>query len=236
MKEELMSIPIKGLALGILIGLIVGIAVGYAVTPKVDVTPFEEQISELEGQVAELQNDLDNKSAQILDFQAQIDEKDSQISELQSQIETASGQMTALLALISTKNSEIGDLLNQVSELQSQVEELKQLIPPYTRGEWNLVESFQGISGLTTDYFYIGGAELRLNWTWTSSTEEFAGFSIQLYQQGQTVIKDAWSSLQKEGTTRAHNIESANYFLKIIAINLDQWNVTVEVYIPDQTE
>jgi archaellum component FlaC len=233
MKEELKSLPVKELGLGIIIGLIIGIAVGYAVTPEVDITPFEERISELEGQVASLQGDTENKSTQIADLQVLVSEKDGQISELQSEVETKDSEITALRVQISGKNSEIADLQNQVSQLQSQVVELRQWVSPYTEGEWNLVAFFQGNSGLTTDYFYVAGPELRLNWSWSSIVEEYAGFSIYLYREGETIITEACPSLQKEGSTFIHGIEAAYYYLKISEANLDQWDITVEVWIPE---
>ena len=233
MTEELKSLLTKELGLGIVIGLIIGIAVGYAVTPKVDITPFEQRISDLEGEVTDLQNDLENRSIQITDLQAQISERDSQISELESQIEDKDNQMAVLELQISEKESQAAALQNQMLQLQSQVRELEQLIPPYTKGEWNLVDSFQGISGVTTRYFYVGGTEIRLNWTWSSSVEKGAEFSILLYQQGQTIITEACLSLEEDGTTYVHNIEAASYYLKISEANLDQWNVTVEAWIPE---
>jgi len=39
--------------------------------------------------------------------------------------------------------------------------------------------------------------------------------------------------LQEEGTTFAHSIASANYYLDISEANLDQWTVTVEVWMPE---
>ena len=233
MKEELRSLSIKGLGLGAIAGLIIGIAVGYAVTPQVDVTPFEQRISDLEEQVADLQSEIDNRTLQIADLQTQISEKDSEISELQSQIETKDNQMAALQSQVSEKNSQIAALQNQISQLQSQVEELEQLVPPYTMGAWNLVASFQGNSGLTTEFFHVAGTELRLNWSWTSSVQENAEFSMYLYRQGETIITEASISLQQEGVTYVHDLEAAYYYLRISEANLDQWNVTIEVWLPE---
>lgn len=233
MKEELRSLAIRELGLGIVIGLIVGIAVGYAVTPQVDVTPFEQRISDLEVQVTDLQNDVENKSALIADLQTQISEKDSQISELQSQIETKTDWVTALELQISEKKNEVAALQDQMLQLQSKVGELEQLVPTYTKEVWNLVDSFQGTSGLTTDYFYVAGTELRLNWSWSSRVEECAEFSIYLCREGEGIFVDMCTSLPKEGTTHIHNVEAASYYLKISEANLDQWIVTVEFRIPD---
>jgi capsule polysaccharide export protein KpsE/RkpR len=233
MKEELKSLPVKELGLGIVIGLIIGIAVGYAVTPKVDITQFEQRISELEGQVTNLQNEVENKSTQIDDWKLQVSEKESQISELQSEVETKKNQTMALQVQVNKKNSEIAALENLVEQLQSQLVELRQMVSPYTEGEWNLVGTFQGSSGLTTDYFYVAGPELLLNWSWTSSVEEYAEFNVYIYRKGETAYTEACMSLGKNETTRIHDIEPGYYYLKIVQANLDQWNITVEVWIPE---
>jgi len=233
MREELKSLSIKELGLGIVVGLIIGIAVGYVVTPKVDITPFEQRISDLEGEVTNLQDDLENRSMQITDLQTQVSEKDSQIDRLESEIETKDDQLTALHLQITQKSSQIASLQNQMSQLESQVEELKRLVLPYPPGEWNLARSFQGDSGLTTDYFYIAGTEIRLNWTWSSGMEEYADLSIYLYREGETIITESCMSLSKEGTTHVHDIEVGYYYLEIFQANLDEWNVTVEFRAPD---
>jgi len=78
---------------------------------------------------------------------------------------------------------------------------------------------------------------LRINWKWTSSVEEYASFSIYLYKEGQTFATEMLVFLQKEGTTYIHNVKVANYYLEISEANLDQWKVTVEVFIlaPEQS-
>ena len=233
MKEELRSLPLKELGLGIVIGLIIGIAVGYAVTPKVDVTQYEQQISELEGQVTYLQNEVENRSIQIDNLTLQVSKKENQIAELQSEVETKNNQMMALQVQVNEKNSYIAALQNQVEQLQSQLVELRQMVSPYTEGEWNLIETFQGSSGLTTDYFYVAGPELLLNWSWTSSVEEYAEFNVYVYRRGETAYTEACMSLGKNETTHVHNIEPGYYYLKIVQANLDQWNITVEVWIPE---
>lgn len=233
MREELKSLSVKELGLGIVIGLIIGIAVGYAVTPKVDITPFEQRISELQGEVTDLQEDLENTSMQITDLQTQVSEKDSQIGDLESEIQTRDDLLTALQLQITEKNSQMASLQNQISQLESQVEELRRLVLPYPPGEWNLARSFQGNSGVTTDYFYIAGTEIRLNWTWSSGMEEYAELSIYLYREGETIITEQCLSLPKEGTTYVHDIEVGYYYLVISQANLDEWNVTVEFRAPD---
>ena len=214
-----MSLSIRNLAIGIVIGLAIGLVSGYVLTPKGDTVDLEQRIDELEEQVSNLQTAIDNKDAQTSNLQAQLDEKNTQITSLQ--------------ARISEKDVEITDLESQIQEKNSRISELEQLVPPYRRGEWNLIVTFQGQSETITDYFYIAGTELRINWTWTSSVEEFASFGISLYEEGQTTSTEWFFNLQKEGTAYVHNIEAANYYLDISEANLDQWRATVEVFTPE---
>ena len=74
---------------------------------------------------------------------------------------------------------------------------------------------------------------MRLNYTWTSTVEEFASFSISLYKKGQTIATEWLFNLQKTGTTFVHNVDIANYYLEISEANLDYWTVTIEVFIEE---
>jgi len=142
------------------------------------------------------------------------------------------GQISNLQAQLTQKNSQIQQLQEQVNSLTQEVTRLRALLGPIRTGAWNLIKTFQGASGFITDYFYVAGADLRINWTWRSSAEQFAGFSIYIYKEGQTVFTGAFLSLQDKGTTFVHNLTPANYYLKISEANLDQWIITVEVWIP----
>ena len=150
----------------------------------------------------------------------------TQTQDLQNQINSLQSQVDNLQNQVTQKDS-------QIQALQQQVSDLETLLGPIRKGDWNLIETFQGSSGLKTDYFYVAGTDLRINWTWVSSIEQFASFSISLYKQGQSIYTEAFLFLQDEGTTFAHNIASANYYLDISEANLDQWTVTVEVWIPE---
>jgi len=146
--------------------------------------------------------------------------------DLQNQIHNLENQVSNLENQISQKDS-------QIQTLQQQASDLEAFSGPIRKGDWNQIETFDGSSGLKTDYFYVAGTDLRIDWTWVSSIEEFATFSIYLYKQGQSVYTEAFLFLQDEGTTFAHNIASAYYYLDISGANLDEWTVTVEVWIPE---
>jgi len=162
-----------------------------------------------------------------------ITPKGADTSQLEQQISQLEGQVSSLQSQLNDKNTQIASLESQIASLQSQIEELEALVPPLRKGEWNLVDTFEGSSGLKTDYFYVAGTDLRISWTWTSSIEEFAGFGITLYREGQDIYVEMFFDLQEEGTTFAHSIRAANYYLDISAANLDQWTVAIEVFIPE---
>lgn len=128
--------------------------------------------------------------------------------------------------------AQLADLEAQIADLEARIEDLEALISLLRRGEWNLMETFTGVSGFTTDLFFIPGAGMRLNWTWTPSTAELAEFSIALNHEFLDFYIEIWSSLPDNGHTYAHNLEPANYYLEISAANIDGWTVTVEVFIP----
>lgn len=148
--------------------------------------------------------------------------------------ENQQGQINELQSQINNLQNQITQKDSQIQTLQEQISELENLIGPIRKGDWNLIETFQGSSGLKTDYFYVAGTDLRINWTWVSSIEEYASFGIILYRKGQTVFTEMFFDLQDEGTTFAHNTKTDYYYFDISVANLDQWVVTVEAWIPEQ--
>jgi len=135
---------------------------------------------------------------------------------------------------------QIDDLQNQIAQrdsqiqvLQQEVSELETLLGPIRKGAWNLIKSFEGASALiNTNYFYVAGNDLRINWTWVRTDPEFGSFSIYLYQEGQIAYTEAFLYLQENGTTYTHNTVASYYYLKILGSNLDHWNITIEAWIP----
>lgn len=70
-------------------------------------------------------------------------------------------------------------------------------------------------------------------WTWTSGVPEYAGFSFSLYKEGETIWTVFEFDLDSVGTTHVHNLKTANYYLEISEANINEWTITVEVWIPD---
>ena len=109
--------------------------------------------------------------------------------DLQNQISDLQNDVSDLQSQIAQKDSQIQGLQQQVSDLET-------LVGPIRKGDWNLIKTFQGSSGVKTDYFYVGGTDLRINWTWSSSAEEYAVFSIYVYKEGQTISTEMFFNLQ----------------------------------------
>lgn len=122
---------------------------------------------------------------------------------------------------------------NQIQTLQNQIAELTALLGPIKKGAWNLAANFGGSSELVTDCFFVAGTELRINWTWFSGAEESVDFNVYLYKEGETNFTASFINLQDQGTTFVHDTETANYYLHIHGNNVDQWTITIEVWIPE---
>jgi len=120
----------------------------------------------------------------------------------------------------------------QIQTLQDQIVEFENDLGTVKKGEWNVVETFGGSSGFTTDYFYVAGTELRINWVTYTFEEKSIVFSIYVYKEGQSEPLDEFTNLQDEGTVFLQNIENGNYYLDISEDKVDQWSITVETWIP----
>jgi len=109
-----MSLSARNLAVGVVIGLVVGLVLGYPIS-LIGNTSLRQQISELESQVATLENaisikdtDITSLESQVADFRGQIDSKNVEIGELQSGIRD--------------KDTAITQLRSQMSDLKEQLE------------------------------------------------------------------------------------------------------------------
>lgn len=74
-------------------------------------------------------------------------------------------QLKDLEQQVSALQSELAGKDQQIRTLESQVEDLQRMFGPIGRGTWNVITAFSGLSSTRTDYFYVGGTELRVNWT-----------------------------------------------------------------------
>lgn len=123
-------------------------------------------------------------------------------------------------------------VLNQkIDALEKRVSNLETYSGIVRRGNYTLIASFTGSSSVNTDYFYIGKADIRMNWTY-SAKSSYPSFSVYLYKEGGNLWEELFSSLAPKGTTYAHNLQTGQYYLEISASGISQWDVTIEVWVP----
>lgn len=133
--------------------------------------------------------------------------------------------LTGMQNQLTQKNDQIQTLQDQITVLENDLGTVK-------KGAWNVVESFGGSSGFATDYFYVAGTEIRINWVAYSSIDQSIFFSIDVYKEGQSEPLKSFTNLQDQGTVLIQNVEKGNYYLDISENNADQWSITVETWIP----
>ena len=119
----------------------------------------------------------------------------------------------------------------QIELLENQIENLENDLGIVKKGEWNVVDSFGGSSGITSDYFYVSGTELRITWVAYNGLDESIYFEIDVFEEGKNEPLKSFTDLQVEGSVLLPRIEKGNYCLNISEENVDQWSVTVETWI-----
>lgn len=129
--------------------------------------------------------------------------------------------------------SQLNQKDNQIQSLQDQIDETALFLGPISKGTWSLVESFGGDSELTTEYFYVSGIHLRMNWTSFSGEGEPMVLNFSICKEEQSEYVASFSNLETQGTTFLLNVEKTNYYLQILVENIDQWTLTVETWIPE---
>ena len=232
-----MSLSAKNLAVGIVIGLAVGVIIGYFLSVGT-LARLYDALSEQEAYINGLKDEIYSKNVEISDLQSQINEKNDQIWNLQSQILTRDLEISGLESQIETKNTQITSLEVQLTEnedeitsLRNQIEELEDIVPPYAKGEWNLIAVFTGSTDKTTELFQVPSSEIRISWELQPG--EYATFSIWMERHMEAWF-DAWTGLeaQSEGETYAHGLPVGQYFLDLTAYSV-QYTVTVEAWIQE---
>jgi hypothetical protein len=138
----------------------------------------------------------------------------------------------AFASVLTGMQDQLAQKDEQIQALEDQIVGLESDLGTVKKGAWNVVESFGGSSGFTSDYFYVAGTELRINWLTYTFEEKSIVFSIYVYKEGQSEPLEAFTNLQDEGTVFLQNIEKGNYYLDISGDKVDQWSITVETWIP----
>jgi hypothetical protein len=140
----------------------------------------------------------------------------------------------AFACVIMDMQSQMAQKNEQLQALQDQITLLEKDLGTTKKGAWNVVTSFGGASGFTSDYFYVSGTELRLNWAAYTSADQSVVFSMFLYTEGKSEPLESFTNLQEQGTVFIQNIEKGNYYLDVSENNADQWGITVETWIPPE--
>jgi hypothetical protein len=98
--------------------------------------------------------------------------------------------------------------------------------------EWNIVQVFTGKESETTSPFHISGTEWRFTWTADIEYPEYAVFDMLVYPQDKTGVPTKVVSYREgaSGDTVYIYGGGCNYYLKVIAANLNNWIITVEDY------
>lgn len=97
---------------------------------------------------------------------------------------------------------------------------------------WTTVKSFIGKEGTTTPAFSISGSKWRIIWSADSQNPQYAVFDILVYRQEGQAMFITRISYAKDTPGDTINIDEGghDYYLKVIAANLDKWSITVEDY------
>jgi hypothetical protein len=138
----------------------------------------------------------------------------------------------AFASVLTGMQDQLAQKDERIQMLQDQIAGLETDLGTVKKGAWNIVDSFGGSSGFTTEYFYVAGTELRITWIAYTGVEASIVFSIYVYAEGQSEPLEAFTNLQDEGTVFLQNLEKGNYYLDVSSDNADQWSITVETWIP----
>ena len=117
----------------LVLGLVFGSIAGYSLAPKEDTTVIEKRITQLEGQLSALNNQIAEKDRVISELQIRLSENDAQVANLEAQIAEKDAAISRLQTNLTKKDDQIADLEGQISTLQEKVNELKKLVPPYRK-------------------------------------------------------------------------------------------------------
>jgi chaperonin cofactor prefoldin len=206
-----------------------------------DKTSLQSQVSSLQSDKAALQSRVSGLQLQIsslgvnmTSLQGQISSLQSDKASLQSDNARLQSQLNASKNQVASLQSDKTSLQNQISSLQANISELEKLVPPVKKGAWNLAASFIGQDSVDTGYFYVYGADLRFNWTW-STRSQYPGFGLTLYKYGQDKYFPSYGDPYINGvtgTTYAHGLVNAYYYLDVTAVYLTGWIISVEVWVP----
>jgi Lamin Tail Domain len=103
---------------------------------------------------------------------------------------------------------------------------------------WTTVKSFSGKDGTTTPAFHISGNKWRITWTVDTQDPDHAVFNALVYEQNRSGVPVGTVAYSPGVPPDAVIIDEGghDYYLKIIAANLDKWTLDIEDYASQTPE
>jgi hypothetical protein len=97
---------------------------------------------------------------------------------------------------------------------------------------WTFVKTFIGKENQTTAAFTISGTKWRITWAIESQSTQYAVFNIMVFSRDAPtmLIKRIECSPSTSSGTAYIDEGGREYYLKIIAANLTNWNITIDDY------
>lgn len=103
---------------------------------------------------------------------------------------------------------------------------------PTETGSWHFIRTFSGQETTSTDIVNIQGNKWRINWQCKESQSQTGVFSLFVYPEGQTrgYIANVLISECDQSSILNINNYQGDYYFKIIAGNLNSWQIDIEDY------
>ena len=116
-----MAFSTKSFAIGVIVALFIGLVFGYGVSHQgVDKNELEQQISQLEGEIKNLQVQIEDKNEKMVNLQAQIEELEALVSLVKRKIEIdADGEVLHYQEIHVWSKEEFSNIIENQKEFES---------------------------------------------------------------------------------------------------------------------
>jgi hypothetical protein len=101
---------------------------------------------------------------------------------------------------------------------------------------WQTINTFKGQNTFTTPPFEIQGIKWRITWAIDAIDPAYASFSAFVYSSkpGSLPIQQIASSQGRRSETVYIDSGGQDYYIKVIAANLNSWTITVDDYLEER--
>lgn len=101
---------------------------------------------------------------------------------------------------------------------------------------WQTINTFKGQNTFTTQPFEIQGIKWRFTWAIDAIDPAYASFSAFVYSSkpGSLPIQQIASSQGRSNETIYIDSGGQDYYIKVIAANLNSWTITVDDYLEEK--